>query len=196
MASPTWIPRARVLREDVLGYMVEHDTRPLSFADVLALWREDANFTTLFVDLLAKVPFTAFRFETPPLTSGHLARPFEFVLVDSPDLELPADTETFRSAFEAAPAGSTVTEFDNLGGDARLIAPLPPGSYAHLAAYTRQAPREHQIELWSTVGHALHHRADLRPVWLNTAGGGVAWLHVRLDDRPKYYRWRAYAQAP
>jgi len=30
------------------------------------------------------------------------------------------------------------------------------------------------------------------PTWLSTAGGGVAWLHVRLDTRPKYYRYNPY----
>jgi hypothetical protein len=32
-----------------------------------------------------------------------------------------------------------------------------------------------------------------RPLWLSTAGGGVDWVHMRLDDQPKYYRhlpWR------
>ena len=29
-------------------------------------------------------------------------------------------------------------------------------------------------------------RIDDRPLWLSTAGDGVAWLHVRLDQRPKY----------
>ncbi len=27
------------------------------------------------------------------------------------------------------------------------------------------------------------------------AGLGVAWLHIRLDDRPKYYRHAPYARA-
>ncbi len=35
-------------------------------------------------------------------------------------------------------------------------------------------------------------RVSRKPVWLNTAGGGVAWLHVRLDDRPKYYGYQNY----
>jgi hypothetical protein len=30
------------------------------------------------------------------------------------------------------------------------------------------------------------------PVWLSTAGMGVAWLHVRLDSRPTYYGHRPY----
>jgi hypothetical protein len=35
-------------------------------------------------------------------------------------------------------------------------------------------------------------RVSTTPVWLSTAGAGVAWLHVRLDDRPKYYSHRPY----
>ena len=34
---------------------------------------------------------------------------------------------------------------------------------------------------------------DGRPLWLNTSGAAVAWLHVRLDSSPKYYRHREYA---
>jgi hypothetical protein len=38
----------------------------------------------------------------------------------------------------------------------------------------------------------MHQRVSAKPVWLSTAGGGVAWLHVRLDDRPKYYAHAPY----
>lgn len=38
----------------------------------------------------------------------------------------------------------------------------------------------------------MSQRLGLKPVWLNTAGGGVPWLHIRLDDQPKYYRYQAY----
>jgi hypothetical protein len=30
------------------------------------------------------------------------------------------------------------------------------------------------------------------PVWVSTAGMGVSWLHVRLDNRPKYYGYKPY----
>ena len=33
-----------------------------------------------------------------------------------------------------------------------------------------------------------------KPTWLSTAGMGVAWLHVRLDQRPKYYAHRPYRE--
>jgi hypothetical protein len=31
---------------------------------------------------------------------------------------------------------------------------------------------------------------------LSTAGAGVSWLHVRLDDHPKYYSYEPYQQDP
>jgi len=34
-----------------------------------------------------------------------------------------------------------------------------------------------------------------RPTWLSTAGLGVYWLHLRLDSRPKYYRYQPYKAA-
>jgi len=48
---------------------------------------------------------------------------------------------------------------------------------------------------WKLVGGAMERRLGPRPVWLSTAGGGVAWLHVRLDDRPKYYGYAQYRNA-
>jgi hypothetical protein len=49
-------------------------------------------------------------------------------------------------------------------------------------------------DLWSAVGRTVASRraASVDPVWVSTAGLGVHWLHVRLDDRPKYYRHRPF----
>ena len=41
----------------------------------------------------------------------------------------------------------------------------------------------------------LSGRIQDRPLWLSVAGGGVPWLHVRIDDRPKYYRYDSYRTA-
>ncbi len=39
-------------------------------------------------------------------------------------------------------------------------------------------------------------RLNSKPVWLSTAGAGVSWLHVRLDDKPKYYGHAPYRIPP
>ncbi len=45
-----------------------------------------------------------------------------------------------------------------------------------------------------SFGQEMEKRVSDKPVWLSTAGGGVPWLHVRLDNRPKYYSYRPYRE--
>ena len=39
----------------------------------------------------------------------------------------------------------------------------------------------------------ISHDPD-RPMWLSTCGTGVAWVHMRLDQRPKYYTYTPFAR--
>jgi hypothetical protein len=170
-----------------LRLAIEADGGTIPYSDVLRLWREDDAFRAFFNSLLADAPFAAFRWETPPVTAVTLGRPFELVLIDSPALERRPDTLTFASHF--SPDEDVIT-FPNLGGDAVLVVPCPRGpseAYGHLAAFVRKAPEPQRHALWAAVGAAMTRRVGTRPVWLSTAGAGVAWLHVRLDDTPKYY---------
>ena len=88
-----------------------------------------------------------------------------------------------------------VVSFDNLRGDARLVVPAPMADdtvYNHLAQFARHAPSAPQDALFRAVGEHMQQRIVRKPVWLSTAGAGVSWLHVRLDDRPKYYGHAPY----
>ncbi len=77
-----------------------------------------------------------------------------------------------------------------------LVAPCPErqGDFAHLASFTATASPARQDALWQAVGEAMEARISTDPTWLSTAGHGVAWLHVRLDSRPKYYRYSEYTR--
>src|SRR5262249_52125723 len=124
-------------------------------------------------------------------------RPFEFVLLNSPGLARNPDIEAFAEHFSEATQGGVV-EFPNLGKDALMVVPCPSGphsAYGHLGAFVRQAPEAQRHALWELVGAAMQHRLSTKPVWLSTAGAGVSWLHVRLDDRPKYYGYAPYREA-
>lgn len=35
---------------------------------------------------------------------------------------------------------------------------------------------------------------DSKPVWLSTSGMGIPWLHMRLDQKPKYYSFEPFAR--
>lgn len=187
--------RAAVLDAATTRWAVEDaGSRPRSFGDVIEGWRLDCGFRAAWCAALRDVAFRAYAWECPPVTERTLSRAFECVFVDSPALEaMPPEPEAFAGHFRP---GREAATFGNLGGDATLVAPCPESGdadYAHLARFTATAPAARQAALWQAVGAAMGKRVGERPVWLSTAGLGVGWLHVRLDDRPKYYRHAAYA---
>ncbi|MCG8350784.1 MAG: hypothetical protein MI924_23685 [Chloroflexales bacterium] len=194
-----WTSRSEELTaEQGLRFFFDLDTQPATFADVLHGWQNDTMFRSMFNAVLADAPFSAFRWETPPVTVTTVARPFEFVLLDSPWLARPPDPEAFAEHFTKSPTDS-VLAFPNLGGDAIMIVPCPksaPSAYGYLAAFVRAAPEAQRHALWQLLGEVMARRIGAKPVWLSTAGGEVAWLHVRLDDQPKYYSFRPYCQRP
>ena len=174
------------------------DGEPLAYGEALRRMREDAWFSAKLTATLADLPFAAFRWETPPVTAKCLDQPFEFVVIDSPGLADEADPSAFARHFEHAP-DEPIVVFSSLGRDATLVVPrqiAAPNAYTHLAAFVHHAPPPQQRALWAAVGHAMARRIGEEPVWLSTAGAGVPWLHVRLDDRPKYYGYSAYTAPP
>jgi hypothetical protein len=177
-------------------FILLRDGKPLRWSDVIPLWRDDRGFRTFFVSILADVSFPAYFWETPPVTRANIDQQFEFVIVDSPQLAgVRANPRAFAAHFAAAEPHSLVIEFPNLGGDAVLVAPCPGGpaaAYSQISTFSRIAPGDQQHALWQCVGRALERRVSHRPVWLNTSGLGVYWLHIRLDDAPKYYTYDPY----
>jgi hypothetical protein len=180
----------------IMKYAVTSNSAPLTFANAVKLWELDNEFRTYYSRLLADSPFLAFRWETPALTLVTAARPFEFVLLDSPHFcSRHPDSEAFADYFTDDKKDVGITTFDNLGGDSIMIVPSPRASetvYGHFADFIRGAPSSQIDALWQVIGRTVAPRLGTKPVWINTAGGGVAWLHVRLDSRPKYYGYEPY----
>lgn len=175
------------------------DGKPLLRGEFVALLCVDQGFRTAFTDALLAVPFAAFRWETPPVGRDTEHEAFEFVVVDTPYFDhRTTDERPYADQFDAD--DGPVVVFDNLGGDARLVVPTPTPeaatTHGHLAAFLRGAPEEQIDALWRRTGEEAADLADDRLVWVNTHGGGVAWLHVRLDNRPKYYSHDPYRRSP
>jgi hypothetical protein len=176
----------------------ETDEGPLFTQKFFELLRDDAEFRTYFSSELAAMPYKAFRWETPVQWRSLEGNSFHCIVVDDPHLTDPPDCRPFTEYFRTH-ARNGVATFPNLGKDAVLVVPCPiadDAAYGHLAAFVREAPAEQQHELWKQVAEAMFDIVPKRAVWLSTAGAGVAWLHVRLDSRPKYYWYRPYKQPP
>ncbi|MDP6442275.1 MAG: hypothetical protein QGG36_20700 [Pirellulaceae bacterium] len=188
----TWRFRWEEDTERVQRFSLWAADDPVSYADTVDLWSGDGSFRQAFSTHLADCPFVGFRWETPPVTSETVRRQFEFVLLPANGLERPVDTVSFADKLAS---GESVVAVENLSGDAMLVIPAPLAAataYGHLAAFLRRAPAAQVDELWRVVGETMRGRLSRYPIWLSTAGMGVAWLHVRLDSRPKYYGYAPY----
>ena len=177
--------------------LLDAQGRTQTFDDVVRGWREREDFRLFWCSSLRNAPFDAYAWECPPVTANTLSRDFNCVFVVSPVLaRMPGDSQAFAEHFRP---DQSVATFANLGGDAVLVAPSPADggdNYSHLASFVATAPASQQDALWKAVGEACNRRIGTKPVWISTAGLGVAWLHVRLDDRPKYYRHTPYMSVP
>lgn len=167
----------------------------LTFTEVLELWSNSSKFRIFYRDLLRELPFKAFFWETPPLSLENGDQAFEFVVTNSEALaRVSAEKRFFNAYFEATE--KAVIHFPNLGKDALLLVPCPEVNdlqvYTHLANFMRQAPDDQIDQFWKRVGDLYPTRLSNKMTWLSTAGMGVYWLHLRIDSRPKYYRYQPY----
>jgi hypothetical protein len=179
-------------------YRILEGDAPLSFRRFFELLESDHDFADWYSGELAAFEAAAFYWELPPLTSATLDDDAEFVLIEAPGLaRFAAEPAPFAEQFERA-RGEDVIVFPNLGGDAVLVVPCPQGPdehYPHLAAFLRGALKQQVRALWRRTAREMLRSIGGRPIWLSTAGGGVAWLHIRLDSRPKYYSYTPYRTA-
>ncbi len=183
-------------KEKCLIELFQHE-KILLYSEVVNLWQTRPRFCTFFNRLLSDLPFEAMYWETPPVTRATFSRPFECVIGNHSYLAGASPQRNVFSQYFKNSQGSRVVTFLNLGRDATLVAPCPlvaDGAYAHLMSFVRKAPKLQQDDFWKEVGRAVLQRLGNHPLWLNTEGSGVHWLHVRLDSQPKYYHHKAYKE--
>lgn len=194
-------------------YRCLENGKPMSYGKFLSLLSEPLtnkkadSFKRIFIDALRNYPSTAFFWECISITSSELnTKPIEFVLVDSKELaSIVVDIKPFNEKFSKIDKHQQVISFMNLGGDTSLISPSPitminnkPGQqYAHLANFVRNASRLQVDLLLRKCGQELLRLLQESPSavkYMSTSGLGVSYLHVRIDNTPKYYQYLPYKQ--
>ncbi len=178
---------------EITKYKILKDDKKISYRSWISYLKNSDEFIDFYIDLLKSSEHTAFFWEVKPVSIQKVDKDFEFVLVKSNSLpNVKADEFTFQKYFTKE---KKVVSFPNLGGDAQLVVPTllnDPSHYAHLAAFIRNAPIDQVRDFWRTTAAVYEQEIGEKMVWLSTAGLGVYWLHVRIDSRPKYYRFGAY----
>ena len=183
--------------EEIEGNLTKHklsiNSRNLTNFDFIENIAKSNSFCEFLSQILQESKFKAYFFEVKPFSKKSINSEFEFVLVNSPTLlKIKSDKSNFEKYFIEE---KNVVTFFNLGKDAKLIVPTNisnEDNYSHLAKFVRNAPPNQLIEFWKNVGTECKEILRTNPIWLSTAGLGVSWLHLRIDSRPKYYRYKPY----
>lgn len=138
-----------------------------------------------FLSILRTQNYTDYFLEMAPVI---MSNPFKFVILDAKGKLQSMDTSP--SAFkEHCTTGATVSSFRNLGKDALLVVPCPKSSekYGHLSQFSRSSSLDLQSVLWRRVFNIAKEDAG-SPVYISTDGRSIPWLHVRIENNPKYYK--------
>lgn len=188
-----WEPDILDHENGTIKYRIKEFGKALTYKQWIEALKTSEGILSFFNGMLKNNPYQAFFWEVKPIAKNYLDAPFEFVIIESAALAtVTADSTSFRKYFKD---GAEVVHFFNLGGDAHLIVPTGLGNkvnYAHLGEFVRNAPATQVINFWKMVGLQYENQMGSLPKWLSTAGLGVFWLHVRIDSRPKYYRYKPY----
>ncbi len=168
---------------------------PMSFEDAIALMKWNEVFLDFLSSLLTHAEMDGYVWEAPPVSSATLSRQFEFVLIDTGQpYHKSANPEVFRDHMRETDGVEGVIAFENLGCDALLIVPSPVEGrdYRDLLHFLQTAETSHVHMFWKKVSAKLSERLSDQPVWMSVSGAGVPWLHLRLDNMPKYYQYAGY----
>lgn len=181
--------------DHAMQYSVAKDGNTASWSDIVDALQAESTFRDALSGLITSSTFEQVFWETTPLNFERSGEPFQFAVVRA-RLNARQDSRAFSEFFDGE---RTVATFPNLGGSAMLVAPAPMEDSAdrsYLKPFLTTAPSEQVHELWRSVGAAITDRLSDDPVWVSTSGGGVPWLHVRLDNSPKYYAYTPFRAWP
>jgi len=179
---------------NVIVIIFEKDKVPITWGAFISLTEEkDWKFCKTLKKAILSTKFPTLFLNCPPLTSINLGEVFEMALMDAKNLSaIKTDAHTFAEYFKKEK--DLAVSFHNLGGDALMVCPTPLKDhnieiYSSLEPFIRCSPMKQQVEFWGKVGSGLNLLKAKRTVWLNTAGGKVHYIHMRMDSRPKYYHY-------
>lgn len=177
-------------------WQILEDGQPLSFAQVIEGWRDNVVFREFYWATLLKHGENGCFWEHPKLNKSTVDQPYECVITQTDAFS--KRTANFRPFARAVSPGKRISIFPNLSGEALLVVPNQSDEISFngrdLISFHQTAPIDLVHDLWKNIGRetAKAIAADAPFQYLSTHGLGVLWLHIRLEQSPKYYHHRPY----
>lgn len=173
-------------RETVVIQFVDKHQQPFSWSAVAMGLSSQSDFRQLWNQTWADIPFDFLWQPVPIHPNFTTTHPFFAILIPSSFGR--ANPKPYQEYLQNLKPHEQVATFSNLSGDALLVIPKATGNYGHIAAFCRLASVDLQQALWKRVGEIAQNAIEKEDsIWCNTHGHGVTWMHVRFDQRLKYF---------
>lgn len=141
----------------------------------------------LLVARSARKRFGQYYVKFPLLASDNMGDSFSYSLEKAKNLNRKVDTKTFAGRLQKCKKKKDYVAFPNLSRKSILVVPCPKKSvpavaYRYVSDFMHLAPRAQVRKVWSAAGRLAKDLIGITEgIRLNTHGGGVAYLHIRLD---------------
>jgi hypothetical protein len=176
------------------------DKNYLTYEIFYDLIRTSPKLINDIISILKESPFESYYLEFSPVSWNTLGeRIFEFVIMKTIGFIIKTDMMTFGESNINTNSNNIYT-FPNLSKKSILMSPCYNHDYNiniynNIGTFMRSSNLEQQLLLFSTsFGELLTQLKKNKNnfLWLSTHGKGVAWLHIRIDDNPKYISYQPY----
>lgn len=173
----------------------------LSWKDIFDNLNTNKIFIHNFINILSKInPFDEYYLEFNPTSFDYIdSNLFEFVLIKTNGFSQSPDIISF--GIEKINNNSNkIIWFPNLSNSSILVVPCfnhlyPIDDYIHIGKFMRSSNMNQKFNLVLSMFEIYFNQLSLRPnkkLWLSTHGKNVGWLHIRIDQIPKYITYKSY----
>ncbi len=186
---------------DYLIYRLRYYNKLFSWKSIFDLVNINKSFVQSLINILYSNPFDEYLLEFSPVSFSTLdSTVFEFVIIKTSGFGVNAEIDTFKPN-DLDTNSNEIKVFPNLSGDSILISPCYNKTkniddYIHIGRFIKSSiDSEQKNKLFDTMFAVYKKELEKTPnknLWLSTHGKGVAWLHLRIDPKPKYISWQNY----
>ena len=189
-----------IIDDNCIIYRIISNKKFLTYKNFYNLIKISPKLINDIISILKTSPFESYYLEFNPVSWNLLAeRCFEFVITKTTGFIIKTDMMTFGETNINTNSNNIYT-FPNLSKKSILVSPCYNHNYNiniynNIGTFMRSSNLEQQFLLFSTVFAELLTQLKKNKnnfLWLSTHGKGVAWLHVRIDDNPKYISYQPY----
>ena len=186
---------------DIIIYrIINNNNKYLTYKNFYESIKSSEKLINDIISILKLIVFESYYLEFNPTSWNSLENTiFEFVIIKTTAFTNKTDIITFGESNINTNSNNIYT-FYNLSKSSILISPhynhnYDMNTYNNICTFMRTSNFKQQF-LLLTIAFAQY-QIQLKKninklLWLSTHGKGIGWLHIRIDNTPKYISFQSY----